>query len=194
MKLRRENRRTIKVPLVMQKPKPSEAHSLESLFRDYSRDVFRAAYRITGSASDAEDAVQTVFVRLAKKDHVARLGGHPGAYLKRAGTNAALDVLRRRRTAAAVPVTESGPDLVADRRDEPDRHFDNVHLSSVLRRAISVLGERPAEVFTMRYIEGMSNPAIAAELGTTAAVVAVTLHRARRKVEKQMKRFLGEQQ
>jgi RNA polymerase sigma-70 factor (ECF subfamily) len=171
--------------------KVPEAHSLESLFREHSKDVFRAAYRVTGSASDAEDALQTVFVRLARQGRIERLREQPGAYLKRAGTNAGLDLLRRRRTAAAVELTEEGPVLVADRRDEPDRILDNITLSGALREAIAALNERAAEVFVMRHIEGMSNGAIASELGTSAAVVAVTLHRARRKIEQHLKTLLG---
>jgi RNA polymerase sigma-70 factor (ECF subfamily) len=171
--------------------KVPEAHSMESLFREHSKDVFRAAYRVTGSASDAEDALQTVFVRLARQGRIERLREQPGAYLKRAGTNAGLDLLRRRRTAAAVELTEEGPVLVADRRDEPDRILDNITLSGALREAIAALNERAAEVFVMRHIEGMSNGAIASELGTSAAVVAVTLHRARRKIEQHLKTLLG---
>jgi RNA polymerase sigma factor (sigma-70 family) len=193
MKGREENRRNLKVLLAMTETTPPEPHSLESLFRDYSRQVLKAAYRVTGSASDAEDAVQTVFVRLAKNGHVDRLGEQPGPYLKRAGTNAALDVLRRRRTAAVVEISDNGgPVLVADRRDEPDRQLANVDLSVALRRAMATLNERGSEIFVMHHIEGMSNPAIAAELQTSAAVIAVSLHRANRRVERQMKSFLGE--
>nr|MBA3691963.1 hypothetical protein [Acidobacteriota bacterium] len=34
------------------------------LFRDYHKAIFRIAYRITGSRSDAEDVLQTIFLRL----------------------------------------------------------------------------------------------------------------------------------
>src|SRR3954453_3365840 len=34
------------------------------LFRDHYKGMFRVAYRITGSDSDAEDVLQTVFTRL----------------------------------------------------------------------------------------------------------------------------------
>lgn len=171
----------------------TQPDALEALFREHSKDVFRAAYRVTGSASDAEDALQTVFVRLARQGRIERLKERPAAYLKRAGTNAALDLLRRRRTAAAVDLTEEGPVLVADRRDEPDRVLDNIALSGALREAIAALNDRAAEVFVLRHIEGMSNGAIATELGTSAAVVAVTLHRARRKIERHLKTLLGGQ-
>jgi len=39
---------------------------LETLFRAHYKHVFRAAHRITGSAADAEDVLQTVFLRLIK--------------------------------------------------------------------------------------------------------------------------------
>ncbi|MDQ3799864.1 MAG: hypothetical protein M3384_10460, partial [Acidobacteriota bacterium] len=42
----------------------AELEGLEVLFRDYHRAIFRIAYRITGSPSDAEDVLQTIFLRL----------------------------------------------------------------------------------------------------------------------------------
>src|SRR5438093_8515114 len=47
--------------------RPSVDHgatkTLEKLFQEHSRRVFQAAYRITGNAMDAEDVLQTVFLR-----------------------------------------------------------------------------------------------------------------------------------
>ena len=45
--------------------------NLERVFRESHAAVFRAAYRVTGNASDAEDALQTVFLRLLKRDAAA---------------------------------------------------------------------------------------------------------------------------
>src|SRR5712671_563319 len=39
---------------------------LEILFRQHADRVFRTASRVTGSAADAEDVLQTVFLRLAR--------------------------------------------------------------------------------------------------------------------------------
>jgi len=41
---------------------------LETLFRRHQTLVMRSAYRITGSMTDAEDVLQTVFLRLAGRD------------------------------------------------------------------------------------------------------------------------------
>ena len=39
---------------------------LEQIFLEHKDLVFRAAYRITGNAGDAEDVLQTVFLRLLR--------------------------------------------------------------------------------------------------------------------------------
>src|SRR4051794_32918978 len=43
---------------------PGALQSLEAIFREHHGAVYRAAYRITGNAADAEDVLQTVFTRL----------------------------------------------------------------------------------------------------------------------------------
>ena len=45
----------------------SRHEHLANAFRDHHRRVFKAAFRITGSASDAEDILQSVFLRILKR-------------------------------------------------------------------------------------------------------------------------------
>ena len=52
--------------------------------------------------------------------------------------------------------------------------------------------DRAAEVFALRYLEGLSNPQIASLLGTSQAVVAVTLHRTRGRLRKEIRPLLGD--
>ena len=40
----------------------------ERTFREHHDLVYRAAYRITGNAEDAEDALQTLFLRLLRRE------------------------------------------------------------------------------------------------------------------------------
>ena len=49
-------------------------NALESLFRQHSRRVLSAAYRVTGSRQDAEDVLQTVFLRLARHEKRGQAG------------------------------------------------------------------------------------------------------------------------
>jgi len=48
-------------------PLTSPPGTLETLFREHHGAVYRAAYRITGNAMDAEDVLQTVFTRLLRR-------------------------------------------------------------------------------------------------------------------------------
>ena len=58
------------------------------LFEEYSALIFRTAYRVTGRADDAEDVLQTVFLRLLRRDGENDLQPYPQAYLTRAAVNA----------------------------------------------------------------------------------------------------------
>jgi RNA polymerase sigma factor (sigma-70 family) len=80
----------------------AENEDLGVLFRSHYKGIFRVAYRITGSHSDAEDVLQTIFVRLAPDWSRRDLSPNPRAYLYRAAMNASLDLLRGRTRANAV--------------------------------------------------------------------------------------------
>ena len=67
---------------------------LEQIFVNHKDLIFRAAYRITGNASDAEDVLQTVFLRLVRQDKFPAIANLPG-YLHRSAVNASLDPPRR---------------------------------------------------------------------------------------------------
>jgi hypothetical protein len=56
---------------------------LEILFQEHHKHLFRAAHRVTGSAADAEDVLQTVFLRLVRSRENYDLAENPQAYLSR---------------------------------------------------------------------------------------------------------------
>jgi RNA polymerase sigma factor (sigma-70 family) len=70
-------------------------NDLESLYRAHHDRIFRLAYRVTGNLMDAEDVLQTVFLRLSRRETVD-LEPNPASYLNRAAINASLDLLRQR--------------------------------------------------------------------------------------------------
>src|SRR3954453_3584286 len=83
-------------------PMPDISEQLSQLFADHHRRVLVAAWRITGSMADAEDVVQTVFMRLGTGESIP--ARNAGSYLYRAAINGALDLLRRRKVAAVEPL------------------------------------------------------------------------------------------
>jgi RNA polymerase sigma factor (sigma-70 family) len=137
--------------------------------------MLRAAYRITGSAADAEDALQTVVLRLLRRGQ-ALLEDEP-AYLRRAAVNAALDLVRARGPLTGL----SGSELPAPSADSADPR-----LAAALRGALARLPRRTAEIFALRHFEDLDNREIAGLLGMTQVHVAVALHRARRRLQPEL--------
>ena len=159
-------------------------HDLSQLFGEYNRRVLTAAYRITGSMADAEDIAQAVFLRMSS-------AGTPmtnaGSYLYRAAINGALDLLRRRKTAATEPLEGAAYIASTGPGSSPEAEASSRELGSLLRIAIGELPPRSAEMFTLRYLEDLGNREIAALMGTSQAVVAVTLHNARSRLKKRLR-------
>jgi RNA polymerase sigma-70 factor, ECF subfamily len=160
-------------------PVPIIPNALDNMYREHHSMVFGTAYRIAGNAADAEDVLQTVFLRLAARDDSAAAIERPENYLRRAAVHAALDLVRARRQPAEVDL-ERMPAPGGSQPDDGD-------LRELLRRALSELPVRSAEIFTLRFFEGLTNPEIASALGISSITVAVTLHRTRRILQKKLR-------
>jgi RNA polymerase sigma-70 factor (ECF subfamily) len=166
--------------------------ALEALFREHHGAVYRAAYRITGNAMDAEDVLQTVFTRLLRREEQPDLSESAGSYLHRAAVNAALDLMRRHKRSRRVDLEEVGDDLVDTTDPGPERAQGSRELKARLREAMSRLSPRQAEIFTLRYLEGMGNLEIAKMIGASQTSIAVLLHRARHRLQKELGSPQGE--
>jgi len=148
----------------------SEETAIERMYQEHHSMVFRTAYRVTGNAADAEDVLQTVFMRLTRRE--PRID-NPESYLRRSAVNTALDLVRARHDSSVVEL---------DRLPARAQH-EQGELRENLRRALATLPERTAEMFALRFLEGLTNPEVARVMGLSQIVVAVTLHRTRRKLQ-----------
>ncbi|MFZ0758501.1 MAG: sigma-70 family RNA polymerase sigma factor [Candidatus Sulfotelmatobacter sp.] len=161
---------------------------LEQVFRAHHGLVFRTAYRITGNAGDAEDVLQTVFLRMLRRGGNAERLENPDSYLRRAAINAALDVVRSRQGGQTVPLPEESSGLMPT----APMHVDVSGLRGALSRAIARLKPMQAEVFALRFLEGLSNRQIAQALGISQVRVAVIVHRTRLQLRKDLRPYLGD--
>ena len=164
---------------------------LGSLFHDHYKGIFRVAYRITGSHSDAEDVLQTIFVRLTPGWAARDLSPNPRAFLYRAAINASLDVVRARKrvNAVSLDVVDFDQNSLLSTPSPADNLAD-AELRNLIREAVAKLEGRAATAFALRYFEGYDNGQIAEVLGTSQMVVAVTLHRARTRLRKEIGKYL----
>jgi len=171
----------------------AKSASIEELFDRHSRRMFRAAYRVTGSMSDSEDVLQTVFVRLLKRDAIPDLGDSAGSYLHRAAVNAGLDLLRSRKRSPSVPIEEGMDDDPKDAIQAsaaPLAQAERTEIRDLVRHGVARLNERAAEIFALRYFEGYGNSEIAGLIGTSRSAVAVTLHRSRERLKSDLESAL----
>jgi RNA polymerase sigma-70 factor (ECF subfamily) len=162
---------------------PQRLAGFEQLFQAHHDRVYRAAYRVTGNTSDAEDVLQSVFLRLMKGQHDFASVDDAGNYLYRAGVNAALDLIRSRQSAPSTPLDEHVPPASGWK---PDRSHHGPELRSRLREAVAGLHSTAAEMFVLRYFEGYDNAEVARLMNTSEGTVAVTLHRTRARLQKEL--------
>jgi RNA polymerase sigma-70 factor (ECF subfamily) len=179
-------------PVLAAPLQPAPSPDWDLVFREHHSTVFRAAYRVTGNASDAEDVLQTVFMRLLRRSPGAETVGNMEGYLRRAAVNAALDLIRSRQAAPHVPLDDVAPLLSENASLAPDRLHRSAEIRHWLREAVARLSPRAAEMFALRFFEDRGNPEIAQILGTTTATVAVTLSRTRDRIQQEFKSYMGE--
>ena len=161
----------------------------EKIFEAHHELVYRAAYRITGNAEDAEDVLQTLFLRLLRREVLPDLDRNPKAYLHRAAVNLGLDIVRQRGRHVQ---PEDIDGQIEDHRPGPERQHQGTQIHDGLRAALAEMPPRSAEIFLLRYVEGYDNAEIAEMVGTSRGTVAVLLFRSRSRLKKAMKRHLGE--
>jgi RNA polymerase sigma factor (sigma-70 family) len=155
------------------------------MFWAHHERVLRAAYRVTGNLADAEDVAQAVFLRLAGNQQPI---DHVESYLYRAAVNGALDLLRRRKLAAELPL-DGVAEVGSGRAGSPERAAAGSEVRRWLRSAIGQLSPREAEIFVLRYLEEHDNREIARMVGISRAAVAVILYQARAKLKESYRRF-----
>ena len=164
------------LPIFM--PSSTAAPGFADLYERHYEAVFRAALRVTGNPADAEDVLQTVFLRVMAGGGDIENVALPAAYFRRAAVNAAVDVLRRREQRA-----ESDYDAGALPAIQPP-----FLLKERLRRALAILDRDDASLFVLRHVEGLSIEELAGMFTMEKNNISVRLHRIRHRLQAEMQR------
>jgi RNA polymerase sigma-70 factor, ECF subfamily len=147
--------------------------ALAALYDLHAAGVHRVAFRLLGSAADAEDVVQDVFVGLPRALRSWRGEGSLDAWIRQVAARVALMRLRTRsRRREEAPTQESAG---AARADNP---VDRI----ALERALGCLTDECRTVFVLKVVEGYSHDEIADLLDITSTASRARLARARRQL------------
>src|SRR4029453_1250833 len=168
------------------------------LYERHYETVYRAALRVTGNPTDAEDVLQTVFLRVLARGGEVEDVARPAAYFRgaaahapaavlrprgpsrrRAAVNGAVDVLRRRELHAESVYDDHAPHAAVQPR---------LLLKERLRRALAAMDREDASLFLLRHVEGLSNEELAGMFKVEKNNVAVKLHRIRHRLQAEMER------
>ena len=149
--------------------------------------LFSIAYRMLGSASEAEDVVQEALLRYHRE---ADAVDSPRAFLTTVVTRLSIDQLRSARARRETYVGAWLPEPLLTAGDEPARHAE---LADSLSQAFLVLLETlsPLEraVFLLREVFDYPYAEVARILGRSEASVRQLASRARRHVDERRPRF-----
>jgi RNA polymerase sigma-70 factor (ECF subfamily) len=172
-----------------------DSEAFRSLVERHSRYVFHVAYRLTASASDAEDVVQTTFLRAYQQLSRFEARADFRTWLHRIAVNCSIDLIRSRRhrevshdpddleyrsAAASDDATAPGPDRLMLSREIQDR----------VSAGMAQLSASERLAFTLRHVEGLPIRDVAAAMGLKTEAAKNSIFRAVRKMRAALEPFV----
>jgi len=152
------------------------------LVHHYREQVLRVAYGIVGSAEEAEDVAQEVFIKVWNHLPRYRAQGNLSNWLYRITVNAALDALRRKGNELPLEDwqhdAEEQPEEAALRNDQEER----------VRRALNALPPGARSALILREYEQLSYKEIAEVLQIPIGTVMSRLNYARKLLRERLAR------
>lgn len=143
----------------------------------YNDVLYRHAERMLGQADDAEDVVQSAWIKAFRNLRKCRDPERFGAWVFRIGANACKDAVKAKRR-GIVPL-ESVAELESNDRDTATRLDQRRRLASALAR----LAPDQREAFLLKHMEGWSYEEMADRLGVRVSALKMRVHRAREELQ-----------
>jgi RNA polymerase sigma-70 factor, ECF subfamily len=166
------------------------------LVERYQRRVFSLAYHLVSNREEVEDLAQEIFVKafLGVKGYDGRSSF--ATWLSRVTVNHCYDYLRRRRTSRVLyfsQINEEGQRTLEERAESPPQEGINVEDRIAVRDlAAKLLSRAPAEdrvILGLKELEDLSVQEIAEVLDLKESTVKVRLHRARKRMLEDFRRW-----
>ena len=157
------------------------------VFAEHRDVLFAIAYRMLGTVSDAQDAVQDAWLRWDGTDRAAVR--HPRAFLIRVISRLSLDRLRSAASRHEVYVGPWLPEPLATGPDVAETVATSDSVSIALLVVLETLSPLERAVFVLREAFALPYGGIADALGSTEPAVRQVAHRARAHVAARRPRY-----
>jgi len=155
----------------------------EALFSKYRRLVYRAAYSVAGNKRDAEDALQSLFLKLIDQGFSEDSVRDPAGYLYRAAANEARQMCRARERRTR---SHTADDIEVLKDPQSDRSRGEEAMRERLLDAMAQLEPEQADILLLWFERGLRDAEIAELLGKTRGAVGMMLHRAKERLKELM--------
>jgi len=159
--------------------------SFKVLVNDYSKAVMNTATRILRDSQTAQDVHQEVFLEILRRWHKYNGDMNWGAYLYRTTVRKAIEFAKQ---AKKDPPAESQQHTKT--QESPDEPMRTTELQERLVASLTRLPKRQADVFVFARIEGLTYAKIAELLDCSQETVRVHLHRALKRLARELSDYL----
>ena len=186
---------------LVQRLQAGDTEAFDTLFRQHFSKVYRQALHLLGTATEAEEVVQEVFLTVYEKAHTFRGASAFTTWLYRLTVNAALSRLRRRTRRKEIALDDYLPQFRADGHHlvrpvvdwsaDLEQCLANAQVQQLLWKAIELLQPLDKAVLVLSDFEDLPNREIGEALGLTVLAVKARLHRARLFLRGQLAVALG---
>lgn len=146
-------------------------------WNDLAARCLREARRIAGP-EDAADVAQEAMIRVWRSLRNGAVPDHPAAWLR---TIVRREAFRHRNRSATTSSLDDHFDL-SDRIAA--NRLDLLPLQVDVRRAVRSLTPQDRKLLALRYVDDLTQPAVASALGIPEGTAKVRLHRARGRLQK----------
>ena len=187
-------------PALLREAQGGNRESLAKLILPYAAGLYRGALRFTRNPADAEDACQDAFLKVirgleqfagaGKRDEK---GDDLHAWVSRIGTNASIDIIRRRRDGRLFSLEEptgAGEETVgssiAAQSKNPEESFARLETRKRVADSIKRLSPELRRVCLLRDVLGYSTQEVAERVGVSSLTVRLRLFRARRRLREEL--------
>jgi RNA polymerase sigma-70 factor, ECF subfamily len=175
-----------------------DSEAFRALVERHGRAVYRLAYRMTGSATDAEDVVQETFLKAYRQLSRFESRANFGTWLHRIAVNCSIDLIRgrphRETNQGDADLEQFGAAIESTDATgaSPERLMLSVEVQQRIGDAMTGLSRMERAAFMLRHFEGRSIDEISQSLGLKTNATKHSIFRAVRKMRAALEPFVAD--
>lgn len=172
------------------KEEGKQEYAFNLLVRKYSERLYWHIRKLTCSHDDANDLLQTTFVKVWKSLPTFREESKLYTWLYRIATNETLTFLKRKRITSVISL--SSYDAALENKLKSDTSFNGDNLQYALQKAIIRLPDKQRAVFNLRYFQEMKYEEISEIMNTSVGALKASYHHAYQKIKTELTETFNE--